>query len=156
MRLVRTTDLETIVRLNDRLFPDQAEESLGEDLQVCTWWLLRREGEIAGFCGVRPVLSVPGSWYLARAGVLPGFRGHGAQTRMIRTRERYARTHNGDSMITYTVPHNWPSSNSLIRCGYKLYRPQTRWAGDVNYWIKDLTRRTRRMKKPLRTIGLRR
>ena len=60
--------------------------------------------------------------YLYRAGVMPEHRGKGLKCRMIRVREAQARR-NGYVACVTDVTDNIPSANSLIKCGYKLYRP---------------------------------
>lgn len=129
-----TNDKALIVSLNDQIFPG---EPLSCAMLNSAWWIWR-DSEPAGFCGVRAVTLEPWTWFLVRAGLLPHARGRGRQRRMIRTRVAYARTCGAERVVTYTVHGNWRSANNLIRCGFSLYEPVTRWAGKVLYWEKDL------------------
>ena len=63
--------------------------------------------------------------YLSRAGVLPAWRGQGLQRRLIALRERLARRQGFVWMISDTTD-NVPSSNNLIKAGYKLIAPKKR------------------------------
>lgn len=77
--------------------------------------------------------------YLARSGVYGPAQGMGLQKRLIRARERYARQLGLTHMVCDTARDNFASSNSLIRCGYKLYQPIQPWSfAHGNYWIKVL------------------
>lgn len=85
------------------------------------------------------VTAHEGYGYLARAGVYKSNRGEGLQVRMIRLRERLARKLGLKIMVCDTHKHNVHSSNSLIRCGYRLYTPAEPWGlEDSLYWIKKL------------------
>ena len=78
--------------------------------------------------------------YLSRAGVLPAWRGQGLQRRLIALRERVARNKGFVWMISDTTD-NVPSSNNLIKAGYKLIEPSAPWANtDSLYWTKKLVK----------------
>ncbi len=84
-----------------------------------------------------------GAAYFDRAGVAPYARGRGLQRQLIRARERWCRGHGIRLGITYTVPNNCPSSNNLIRCGWRLYTPAHAWGGrDSLYWRREFALRT--------------
>lgn len=94
--------------------------------------------QTAGFAQLK-VSALPGYGYLSRSGVYESHRGQGIQARLIRARERKARKLGLTHMVCDTSNNNHASSNSLIRCGYKLYEPKERWAfADGLYWIKRL------------------
>jgi GNAT superfamily N-acetyltransferase len=67
--------------------------------------------------------------FLCRVGVDRAHRGHGLQKRLIRARELAARRAGIKQLVTYCVPWNEASANNLIACGYRLYRPASRWGG---------------------------
>lgn len=95
-------------------------------------------GQFAGFACLK-VTEHEGYGYLARAGVYENYRGKGLQVRMIRARERLGRQLGLTVMVCDTHRNNIASSNSLIRCGYKLYRPHEPWAlAESLYWIRKL------------------
>lgn len=106
-----------------------------------SYWWIAYEGELpVAFAGL--ILST--SWfdcgYLCRSGVIKSHRGKGLQKRLIRVRERKARSLGWNWLITDTASWNAASANSLISCGYKLFVPTKPWgiAGAV-YWRKKLT-----------------
>jgi len=71
-----------------------------------------------------------------RAWVQKEYRGQGWQKRMIKVRERAARK-GCSAIVTYTTPDNFPSANSLIRCGFLLHEPMYAYAGrEMMYFIK--------------------
>lgn len=126
-------DVSELKRLDLACFPYDTHFNFEEG----TWWILSHKGVVVAFCGVRELGG--GMWFLCKAGVVSKHRGKGLQRRMIRLRERFARRQGGESMITYTLASNPASSNNLIACKYKLYEPQSYWAGNVNYWNKALS-----------------
>lgn len=98
------------------------------------WWVIPG----VAFCAVKSC-SYPGEWYLSRSGVLPAHRGQGLQARMVRVRERFARSQGGRWIMSDTHRDNMASSNTLIRCGYRLFSPREPWAlPDSLYWRKRL------------------
>ena len=103
------------------------------------WWWLGTDGQqTVAFCLLTPSSQWSDTAYLARSGVLPAWRGQGLQKRMINLRERFARRHGYRWMISDTTD-NFPSANSLISKGYKLYSPSKPWAYEVTlYWRKKL------------------
>jgi ribosomal protein S18 acetylase RimI-like enzyme len=102
------------------------------------WWLALEGEKTVGFACLKVLPGIPYG-YLARAGVYSAYQGRGLQRKLITARERYARHLKLDYVISDTARTNYASSNSLIRCGYKLYQPLEPWAfADGNYWIKRL------------------
>jgi len=105
------------------------------------WWLGRdtSSNQPVAFGLVQPSNQWRDTAYLARAGVLPAWRGQGLQRRLIGLRERYARKKGFVWMISDTTD-NVPSSNNLIKAGYKLLEPSAPWANtDSLYWAKKLS-----------------
>lgn len=99
--------------------------------------------EIVAYGGHRLPPDFPGTAFLSRSGVLPECRGVGLQKALLRARIRYLKRHHPEvsHALTYTMVTNAASSNSLIACGFKLWRPETGdwWVGpEVNYWRKAL------------------
>lgn len=102
------------------------------------WWIAYAHGEPAGFAGIVKSHQRERAGYLCRAGVLPKFRGHGLQQRLIRIRLKYAKAQGWIVVVTDTNK-NPPSSNSLINCGFRLYEPEYPWGYDTAlYWRKQL------------------
>jgi GNAT superfamily N-acetyltransferase len=127
----RTTDLDMVRALDLATFPN--DERVATD--SAAWWILTCEGKPVGFAGAR---LANGMAYLCRAGVLPEHRGKGLQRRLIRARVRWAMASDAFACYTYTVTTNHRSANNLIRCGFLLYEPNARWAGESLYFWKRL------------------
>lgn len=131
-------DFAAIRAMDRRLFPqDDPVPVPGESL----WWVAvaEKSGKIVAYGGLRPCKAVEneGIGFLIRAGTDPDFRGAGLQKRLIRTRISAARRLWLTQLVTYTVPWNPASGNALIRCGFKLYRPASRWGGaGAAYWAR--------------------
>lgn len=123
---------ETLDKLQAECFPyDTPCAYLPNDL----WWIAFDGEQAVGFCAVRPSLNYPDTWYLCRAGVLSSHRGRGLQKRMIRARVAAARRAGASAVITDCTVENCPSANSLIACGFRLFRPPNKWAtAAANYW----------------------
>lgn len=133
---------EELTSLHDMTFIDT---NLRPEFDSGHWWLvwdadipsIYKPAPVA-FCGLVPAVNTPGAGYLKRAGVLPAFRGHGLQGKLIRVRETKARRLGLTTMLTDTKD-NPASANSLIRAGYKIFEPAYRWAFQSSiYWKKDL------------------
>lgn len=108
------------------------------ELDGVAWWVIEVAGSLIAYAGARRSVTAPGTAYLCRAGVLPDWRGHGLQRRLIRARERWARAAGLTRAVTDTL-HNPASANSLIRCGYRMWEPEFPWAGpSACYWVRRL------------------
>lgn len=116
-----------VLALDELCFPEDYRVSLDGSL----WWLVWRDKEAVGYAGLRPCQSEQnkGVGFLCRVGVVPRHRGRGLQKRLIRAREDAARNLGLRELVTYCVPWNCASINSLVACGYRFYRPSTRWGG---------------------------
>jgi GNAT superfamily N-acetyltransferase len=106
------------------------------------WWLGYSLGQqpSGGLWHPGTLPAVADTAYLSRAGVLPAWRGQGLQRRLIALRERLARRQGFVWMISDTTD-NVPSSNNLIKAGYKLIEPSAPWANSESlYWSKKLVK----------------
>ena len=133
IRIRQTDDVAIIARLHTRCFPG---DEFIEPSDKHRYWVATCVDAPVAFAIAR-LLDEP-SVFLERSGVLPSFRGTGLQRRLIRVRERWVATVNAKHIITYANYDNFPSIANLIRCGYLLYDPHYRWAGDALYFIKEL------------------
>lgn len=132
-RICRTSNVEEVNRLNDIIF----EEGL-YGMDNADWWLAWYKGVPVAFAGI--MKHTPKYAYLCRAGVLPEFRGHGLQRKLIRKRVEHAKALDYKGVVTYTIFHNTPSSNNLIKEGFTLFDPMHPWSEEdepVLYWLKD-------------------
>jgi GNAT superfamily N-acetyltransferase len=103
------------------------------------WWIAYLATEPCAFAALSELPHDKDAGYLKRAGVFREHRGNGLQQRLIRCREALARRFGWKILLTDTT-NNIPSSNSLIRAGYRLYAPDYPWAFGQRslYWRKDL------------------
>lgn len=118
--------------LNDSIFPaDEWYEHRGN-----IYWIVRFGKTPVGFAvGTNIGHRI---FYLSRAGILESHRGNGLHKRLIKVRERFARSHNFKYIITYTIKNNPESFCHLIKTGYEIYEPEHEWADDVFYFRKLL------------------
>lgn len=107
------------------------------DVRNGHWWIAY-DGELpVGYAGVVQSVRWVDAGYLCRAGVIRSHRGNGLQKRLIRVREKRARMLGWNWLITDTAAWNVASSNSLIRCGYRLFKPSHPWGVEgALYWRK--------------------
>ena len=116
---------DELKRLHGECFPCDSEPPW----ERADWWLAWDDnGKAIAFAGGY-VYGPDACYYLVRAGVAEAARGRGLQKRLIRVRLRRAAQLGCKGAYTYTVLSNHASSNSLIRCGFKLFRPSRRWGG---------------------------
>lgn len=128
---------DTLKYLHEATFGSSAPQIEPED--GGHWWLVMKDREPVGFCGLTPSTAGEGVGYLKRAGVLAKHRGQGLQMRMIRVREARARR-NGWALLLTDTTDNVTSANSLIKAGYRLYAPASPWGfSNTLYWRKSLT-----------------
>lgn len=126
---------ETLLELDTAIFGDTAPRIKPEEGY---WWAAYHGKEIVAYAGMSPSLAVPDAGYLDRCGVMPDHRGHRLQARLLRVRENKARKL-GWTCIRTDTTSNPPSSNSLIRAGYKIFTPRIPWAfNHTIYWKKEL------------------
>lgn len=126
---------ELLRNLHDETFGDTAPQI---DPERGLWWLLYAGREPVGFAGMKPSEGEAHAGYLTRSGVLPIHRGKRLQLRLIRVREAKARKLGWTALRTDTTD-NTPSANTLIRAGFKLFKPDVPWAfAHSLYWRKNL------------------
>ena len=102
------------------------------------WWIAYDGMNPVGFCAVIPSFQWQKTGYLLRSGVMPDYRGRGLQKRFIKLRIKYAKEQGWDWLVTDTR-YNPASVNSLISCGFKLYKPSTPWSfKDALYWRRKV------------------
>lgn len=131
--------VQIAVEMDKRLFPDVPMRTDPEDLGV--WLAWSKELPVAFAAAMILTPSEPDTVYLHRAGVLPTARGQHLQSRLIRARLAWARSHGCTDAITYTYSGNIGSCNNLIRCGFRMYYPQDPWVGgggEFIYWRRKL------------------
>jgi GNAT superfamily N-acetyltransferase len=102
------------------------------------WWVAHFDNQLAGFCSLVRTPRWLDAGYLSRAGVLPIYRRKGIQKRLIRVRERMARSLGWQWLISDTY-NNPASTNNLTACGFSMYLPAEPYAGEGTlYWRKRI------------------
>lgn len=126
-RIQRESAPLAVLALDEVCFPHDDRVSVADSL----WWLVWRGKEAVAYAGLRPCKNEhnAGVGFLCRVGVVPRHRGRGLQKRLVRAREAAARAIGLGELVTYCVPWNCASINSLVACGYRFYRPGTKWGG---------------------------
>jgi N-acetylglutamate synthase-like GNAT family acetyltransferase len=135
VRLAEKSEISTLQQLEKDIFPE--DEKVNFHLGV--WWIARNDmGLPVGFCGVA-TFPKDKFVFFKRAGVLYAYRGKRLHKQLIRVRLAWAKKHGYDQAITYTLLSNPSSGNNLAKAGFKLYRPEYKWAGAyITYWVKWL------------------
>jgi GNAT superfamily N-acetyltransferase len=129
-RVDGTEYLDTLHALHTLTFPDDQHV----DYRAGYWWIAFAGDEPAAFAGMLEARTERNAIYLARCGVLAGFRGQGLQRRLLRSRITLARRLGRVAVITTTY-ENPPSGNNLIAAGFRLYEPAAPWGGSGTcYW----------------------
>lgn len=122
--------------LHAKIFPTDEWYQKDSSIYWIVWDNYKRP---VGFCMLAPVDEE--IVFLSRAGLLKEARGKGLHTRMIATREKWAKKLGFKKIITYTLVSNIRSSYNLQKAGYFLYEPEYKYASDENdvlYWIKEI------------------
>lgn len=113
------------------------------DPKGCWWWMVRdKHGKAVAFAGLRACTHKvnQGLAYMIRVGVRSKHRGQGIQKKFIRARVALAKRKGFTEVVTYVLNWNLASANSLIACGFRLYDPATKYAGEkALYFRKRLT-----------------
>jgi GNAT superfamily N-acetyltransferase len=141
-----TKDIEAVKELHTKLFGTKCS------LDGTDHWLVWEQGKSypVGFCSGRKS-SVKGWYFLARAGVLREARGKNLQQRLLRIRERRARTLGLVGCLTYVANWNSPSLVNLLKLRYTVYDPCIRvnrkWKKEKRDGYLYLSRRLVKPKK---------
>lgn len=126
-RIARADLPVAVLALDEICFPHDDRISTADSL----WWIVWHREQPVAYAGLRLCKDEHnlGLAFLCRVGVVPDHRGRGLQKRLIRTREAAARRLAVTELVTYCVPWNCASINSLIATGYRTYRPTTKYGG---------------------------
>ncbi len=135
--LRRSTDYELVETLHEKLFGAHTPFE-GPDYGNQYWILWSQYGEPVGYCSARETIGDSDCVFLSRAGVFADHRGSGFQRRMIKVRERWAKSLGYKTVVTYTWPTNGPSIANLVKSGYRVYDPEYEWGGKSVYFYKDI------------------
>jgi GNAT superfamily N-acetyltransferase len=133
-RIQRESVPLAVLPLDAECFPSDHRPVLENSL----WWVVWCGKEPVGYAGLRVCENAQnkGLGFLSRAGVIAKHRGRGLQKRLIRAREAAARSFGLNELVTYVAHWNSPSINSLVACGYRFYRPATKWGGAASVYLR--------------------
>jgi len=95
----------------------------------CYWWIAYMDDVEVGFAGMKSLRPLENGVFFCRAGVLLRYRKGGIHKKLILARERYAKTLEFKTAITYVMSANIASLNNLIKRGWLVYSPEFAWAG---------------------------
>lgn len=104
------------------------------------WWIVYTDAnKPVGFAGLCQSSQFADCAFFHRAGVMDEHTGHGLQKRLIKARINKAKAM-GFNWAVSDTSKNPPSANSLINCGFKMYRPSKPWGWEWTcYWRLKLT-----------------
>jgi RimJ/RimL family protein N-acetyltransferase len=136
----------------DRLSPDAAgavakldrilfEADPPSELDNRWWWVVRNgKGHPIAFAGMRACKheSNSGLALMTRAGVLPSYQGRGIHKSLIKSRVSYAKRKGFKQVVAYVLNKNYASCNALAACGFKLYQPQSDYAGSEAFYYRKV------------------
>ena len=127
-------DPVAVLALDEICFPSDTRINLTDSF----WWIVWKGKDPVGFAGLRPCKNPcnDGVGFLCRVGVVQTHRGKVLKKRLIKVREQKAKRIGIKELVTYCVPWNCPSVNSLISCGYRLYRPGSYWGGGGSVYLR--------------------
>ena len=116
-----------VLALDEICFPHDDRVKIERSL----WWIVYRGKDAIAYAGLRPCQNPcnSGLGFLCRVGVVAEHRGRRLQKKLIRVREAAAKRIGLTELVTYCVPWNSASLNSLVACGYRFYRPETKYGG---------------------------
>lgn len=132
-RLHKTTDID----LSRRVFAEIVPGDVWPGVDGSIYWLMRNPSgmacgiTIAHDCGYRTL-------YGSFRGLKATCRGIGLDRRLIAARERYAKSHGFEYVITYALATNGPSIKGLLNAGYLIYDPANPWADGAVYVYKQI------------------
>lgn len=140
IREVAGEERSYVVDIDRKLFQKRSpQDSPGPDITTGHWWIVEDETKaIVGYAGMVPNSGDPAQVYLCRSGVLREHRGNGLQKRLIKKRLDKARQLGFTEAVSDTFSNPW-SGNSLISCGFRLFRPEYPWSyKGACYWKRQL------------------
>jgi predicted GNAT family acetyltransferase len=120
----KTLRFEDVIILNNLIFPC---DPLEVDERSRAWIVKNSKGEPSGFCTMRMLDDKIA--FMDRGGILDEHRGKGIHKKLIKVRERYARSQGYKTVITYVMADNYASLFTLVRQDYKMYTPDYAYAG---------------------------
>ena len=126
----------TLARLQKEILPSDVPCDVTEG----HWWIVYTDtNKAVGFAGMKQSNQFTDCAFLHRAGVCDDHTGNGLQARLIKVRINKARIMSFNWAVSDTSK-NPASANSLINCGFKMYRPSKPWGWEWTcYWRLKLT-----------------
>lgn len=105
-----------------------------------SWWWIARDGDkAAAFAFMCGSDRYENTGYFGRVAVMPEYRGHGLQRRLMRAAEKKARELGWVAMVSDTRDKPYSAAN-FERAGYVPFTPEKPWDYKHSiYWRKELT-----------------
>jgi GNAT superfamily N-acetyltransferase len=128
---------DRICAFNDA-YPDDFIPLESQHLERGQWFAIEHGSEWIAFAGTVPFVPFPDVAYFKRVAVLPEYRGHGLQAKLMDAVENSARLAGYRIMVSTTDIVNIHSSNNFIKRGWRLVNPEKPWEPTSLYWVKDL------------------
>lgn len=100
------------------------------------WWITTADGEPAAFAHLKPSVQWQDVGYMSVAGVLPAFRGHGLQRRLIRARVDEAVRLGWHTLVTEVIDENVYSIRNLLKEGFLPYAPKKPWGNKEAVYLR--------------------
>lgn len=135
-RILRASEhhAEALRALHTLTFPGDTHE----DYSAGWWWIVFDGWDPVAFAGMRQAHSEKDAIYFSRCGVLTSHRGRGIQKKLLARRIALSKRLGVQACISTTIVMNTPSSNNLIRAGFRLYDPSAPWGhNETLYWRKE-------------------
>lgn len=104
------------------------------------WYVIFYKKEWVGYACIRHHSrnEIDSVCYFGPTYIKLQFRGQGLQTKLIKRRLKLAKRLGYTKGISSTLTDNYPSCNSLIKCGFKLIKPWLNQEYNSLYWEKIL------------------
>lgn len=129
---------ETLHRFN-ALAPEIFPALTAAHIENGFWWFANLDSDAVAFAGLVEFQPFPNIGYLKRAYVLPDYRGHGLQLRMMEVREAKARQLGWTMLVSECSASNTSSARNFARAGYERCDPEQKWgAPNSIYFVKRL------------------
>src|ERR1019366_3836721 len=85
------------------------------------WFVIFDNKQWVGYAALRVHDAI--TLYSGPTYIKPDFRGQGLQVKLLKKRINLAKKLGYSRIISSTYYHNYPSNNSLIKCGFRLICP---------------------------------
>jgi GNAT superfamily N-acetyltransferase len=128
MKLKKVKTNEVPRALHKAIFGSSAEWDERKNSQY--WVMYDENKDPVGFCSCYGLQTDRDTIFLSRAGLLPSAQGKGLGRKLIEARLKWGKRNGYKYAITYTNNENAQSFANLQKCGFALYVPEVKYAGN--------------------------